>query len=418
MLGLPEKTKVVGRAEIDIKSDLTDAKNQALGLSCVFAPIRIDSDREVLLDEDNVKMIMELKGDLARNNLAIQKMAVISRPLSMTAAGRIFPQGKEKRLTAQGVMAVDLEKLQNPINALLGTDLEINGKSERPFSIDFKTKNGQWQELSQRVALAVALHAERIHGFGLALKSVDVPVKIEKSFAKADIRAEANGGKLALKPAIDFTATMPVLSLPDNSVVLNQTKITREMANELLALIHPIFKGTAAVQGSLDLVMHHFSWPLPEASRKQATFSGILKFKDVRLNAEGLIYDLLTVMKVKERDTEIGNRTIEFTCQNGRIQCSSLRMKIKDYRLEVSGSMGLDGTLDYIARIPVTPELVGKKVYTYLQDAYLDIPIGGTISKPNLNMTSFQTTLKKLVSGAAGKLLEQKAGNLLKKLFE
>ncbi|RTZ98916.1 MAG: hypothetical protein DSY90_02695 [Deltaproteobacteria bacterium] len=417
-IGLPDKTTITGQADVEIKSDLTDTKNQALSLLCSLAPIRIESEKKTLLDEDKVKMTVELKGDLTRSNMVIQKLAIAGRPLSMTATGRISPQGKEKVLSATGDLTVDLEKLQNPINALLGTDLEISGKSERPFSIHFTTKNGEWGELFKRAALSAALHADRINGFGLALTSVDIPVTVKKSRARSDIRARANEGELVLQPGIDLASASPVLSLPDNSKVLNNTRITREMANKLLALIHPIFRGTAAVQGAVDLTMHHFSWPLPEKDRKDARFSGILKFKDVRLKAEGLVYDLLAVMKVKERDTTIGNRTIKFSCKNGRIECSPLRMKVKDYRLEVSGTMGFDGTLDYIARIPVTSELVGKKAFAYLKDAAIDIPIGGTVSRPELNMESFQQTLKKLAGKAAGNLLEQNAGKLLRKLFK
>jgi len=61
---------------------------------------------------------------------------------------------------------------------------------------------------------------------------------------------------------------------------------------------------------------------------------------------------------------------------------------------------------------------VGKQVYAYLQDAFIDIPIGGTITKPKLNLAGFQTTLKKLIGSAAGKVLERKAGKLLKKLLQ
>ncbi len=418
LLDLPEKTKVAGRAKIDIRLDLTDAKNQTIRLAGSFAPIQVDSDGAVLLNEKKVRLTMNLKGDLARSLLTIEKVALDSTPLSLTASGRIAPRGKEKQLSAKGEIAVDLEKLQNPINAVLGTDLELSGRSRRPFVIHFQTEKGQWQALYKRAALALALHADRIRGFGLTLKSVDMPVKIEKSMARSDIKAAVNGGELALQPAIDLSAPTPVLSLPAHSTILSQARITRDMANDLLALIHPVFKGTAAVDGAVDLVMDHFSWPLSEVARSKAAFSGVLKFNDVHLKAEGLIYDLLAVMKVKARDTEIGDRTIEFSCKNGRIRCSPLKLKVKDYRLSLSGSMGFDGTLDYMARIPVTPELVGKQVYAYLQDAFIDIPIGGTITKPKLNLAGFQTTLKKLIGSAAGKVLERKAGKLLKKLLQ
>ena len=190
------------------------------------------------------------------------------------------------------------------------------------------------------------------------------------------------------------------------------------MANELLTLIHPIFKGTTAAQGTVDLVMHQISWPLAASARKDARFKGILKFKDVRLNAEGLIYDLLTAMKVEERDVFLEERTIEFSGQDGRIRCSPLRISVKGYRMEVSGTMGFDGSLDYTAKIPITPEIVGAKVYPYVKETSLDIPIGGTVSHPKLNLDAFQTVVQQMIRQSGSRVLEEKAGELLKKLFK
>lgn len=208
-IDLQEKMKVTGRAKIDIKTDLIDAKKQTFGLLCTLSPIKIKLDKEIILDEDSIKLTVELKGDLTGYDMAIQQMSIAARPLSMTASGRISPSGKEQLLSVKGDLAVDLEKLQNPISALLGTDIKISGKSERPFAIDLKTENGQWGELLKRAVLTVALHADRVDAFGLALKSIDIPVKVEKSLARSDIRCVANEGELLLSPRIDLTSTPP-----------------------------------------------------------------------------------------------------------------------------------------------------------------------------------------------------------------
>ncbi|MEA3232154.1 MAG: AsmA-like C-terminal region-containing protein, partial [Thermodesulfobacteriota bacterium] len=417
-LNLPAKTRIAGKAEIELKADRVAAKKQTLSLNCNFEPIRVDSAKRSLLAEDQITLGVELAGDLTTKNLSIKQMALTARPLSINAAGRISSQGTEHLLSVDGDLVIDLERLQNPLNELLGTEIIISGKSKRPFSVRIETKNGKWQDLYRHTDLTAALHADRIRGFGLEMKAIDMPVNIENNRLHSNLKGAVNEGELALQPSIDLAAKPLILLLPDDSTILNGTRLTRDMANELLTLIHPIFKGTTAVQGTVDLVMHQMSWPLAASARKDARFKGILKFKDVRLNAEGLIYDLLSAMKVDERDVFLDERTIEFSGQDGRIECSPLRISVKGYRMEVSGTMGFDGSLDYTAKIPITPEIVGEKVYPYVKETSLDIPIGGTVSHPKLNLDAFQTVVQKMIRQSGSRVLEEKAGELLKKLFK
>jgi translocation and assembly module TamB len=113
----------------------------------------------------------------------------------------------------------------------------------------------------------------------------------------------------------------------------------------------------------------------------------------------------------------IDHRDIDFVCENGRIRCSPTRVRVKGYTVVLEGTMGLDQTLDYRARVPITPELVGREVYAYLEGTTLSIPIRGTASHPELNLRSLQEGLADLAAQAARKALEQKAGALLEKLL-
>ena len=417
-LNLPAKAKVAGMAEIELKTDLEATKKQTLNLNCNFNSIKVDMAKRSILAEDQISLGMDLVGDFANQNLSIKQMALIAKSVSINAAGRISPQDREHLLAADGVLAVDLERLQNPLNKLLGTDFILSGKSKRPFSVRIETENNKWQNIYKHVDLKAALYADRISGFGLELSSIDMPVNIEKTLTRINISGNANEGELELHPAIHLAGSPPLLSLPDDSTILNNTKLTKEMANELLILIHPIFKGTTAAQGTVDLVMHQLSWPLSAPDRKDARFKGILRFKDVRINAEGLIYDLLTAMKIKERDIFLEERTVEFSGQNGRIKCSPLRISVKGYQIEVGGTMGFDGSLDYIAKIPITLEMVGEKIYPYAKETSLEIPIGGTVSRPKLNRDALERMVQKMMQQTGSQVLEEKAGELLKKIFK
>ncbi len=226
-----------------------------------------------------------------------------------------------------------------------------------------------------------------------------------------------NRGRMTLKPAIDFTVDPPMISIPENTVILTDVGLSEEMSKDLLAQVHPIFKGAAVSQGTVDLTMQNFSWPLDTAARKDAAFTGSLTFNNVKLQASGLLAPLLTIMKANEREITLSNQPMQFVGENDRVRCSPLEIKTKEHSLILSGSIGLNQSLDYIAQVPVTRQMVGGEVYKYLEGTFITVPIGGTVSKPSISKDLVQRAIKDLIKQAGKKQITDQAGKLLQKLF-
>jgi hypothetical protein len=88
------------------------------------------------------------------------------------------------------------------------------------------------------------------------------------------------------------------------------------------------------------------------------------------------------------------------------------------HQVVLTGTVGLDETLDYVAQIPVTPRLVGEDVYGYLEGTTINVPIRGTLSQPDISSRVLTDAVANLVRQAAQKALQDAAGDVLKKLFE
>ena len=189
----------------------------------------------------------------------------------------------------------------------------------------------------------------------------------------------------------------------------------------MLSRIHPLFKGATALGGTLDLHMDQFAWPLDAAARNQAKFNGVMQFRELSMKSGGVLGKVLEVAKVAKKDMDLGDREIKFSCENGRITCSPTRFKVDGNEIELSGSVGLDQTLSYAALIPVTEKLVGAEAFKYLEGTTIRLPIGGTVSKPDLGTDVFAKALgdltKQAVGNAAKKAIQDNAGKLLEGLF-
>jgi hypothetical protein len=122
-------------------------------------------------------------------------------------------------------------------------------------------------------------------------------------------------------------------------------------------------------------------------------------------------------MRVEETGLDLSGQQIQFACQDGRVVTNPLRTNLGDSELIISGSLGLDTTIDYLAQVEVTERLVGGDLYNYLEGTVINVPIGGTLAKPDISSQTVQRAVTDLINQAGQKKLQEAAGNLLKKLF-
>jgi hypothetical protein len=109
---------------------------------------------------------------------------------------------------------------------------------------------------------------------------------------------------------------------------------------------------------------------------------------------------------------------IDFVARNGRIETSPIRLEIDGYPIALHGSVGFDKSLDYTAKIPITPKLVGDKAYTYLEGVTIDVPIRGNSSNPDIDKSTVQQASTSLAEQALQKSLQKGVQNVLEQLLK
>ena len=418
---LPPKTSVTGQAEIDLKVDLTAAKQHSIQLEAKGSNLKVISENKPPITEDALHLAVDLEGDLLdAQNFTLGKLELSTVPLSFSASGQVAPNGKEHTLTSEGSITMNLPALSSYLKSLAGVELEMTGKDSSPFRIVATSSNGKWVDLPRHTTFSTSFQADTIRGFGMLIESLELPVQLADSLGKIEIVGAVNKGAMSLKPTINFSSKPAIVSIPDNSTLLTAVGLTEGMSKDLLVHIHPIFKGAAVSRGTVDLTMQNFNWPLDAEAREDAAFRGSLTFNEVKLQAGGLLAPLLDVMKVEteDRDIILSDQPMEFVGENGRVRCSPLELTVNEHTLKLSGSIGFDQSLDYLAQIPVTRKMVSGDLYKYLEGTYISVPIGGTVSNPSISKNLVQTAIKDLAIQAGTKQLTDQAGKLLQKLFQ
>lgn len=419
IVSLPPELDVAGNAKLEWNADTISGTQQQLKLKADLSAFKLVGPKISHFDEEQVAARLDIQRNPQAESMDVKQVSITSDLITVDAAGDLRQSSTGKNeITGRGKLGLDLKRAAAYIKAFSDIELEMAGTSERPFSLQISAPKGELKQWWKYANLQASFGADLIKAFGLEVRFLEVPARIENGSGSAVVTANLNQGMLTVQPIVDLLSNPPVLSIPENSRVLERMQVTPEMANELLAHIHPIFKGATVASGTIDLDLDYLSWPLPGEGAGDPEFAGGMYFHDVKLDTSPLIYTTLTALNVKERGMNLDERSVEFVLRNGRIECSPLKTNLGDTHILIGGSLGLDQTLDYLAQVPVTQHIVGKDLFEYLEGTTIRVPITGTLSKPEVSAKTVQATINDLAKQAGQKKLEEAAGNLLKKLFQ
>ncbi|TWV13007.1 AsmA family protein [Bacteroidaceae bacterium HV4-6-C5C] len=157
------------------------------------------------------------------------------------------------------------------------------------------------------------------------------------------------------------------------------------------------FSGNLKVQTDLDQTMSPVLNTMQgngELSTHNISLSGI---KAIDMIAEAVKKPGLKDMKVKDLN-------IDFTIKDGRVSTKPFDIKWGEYLMNLSGTTGLDQTIDYAGKVKL-PSSLGS----YANLSTVDLKIGGTFTSPKVSLDT------KSMANQAVKAVENQALNKLGK---
>ena len=136
--------------------------------------------------------------------------------------------------------------------------------------------------------------------------------------------------------------------------------------------------------------------------------SGTLSTKDISLSGVKVIDMVADIVKKPSlKETKVKDLKIDFTIADGRVNTKPFDIVLGDYKMNLSGSTGLDKSIDYTGKIAI-PTSVGK----ISQLGTVDMKIGGTFASPKVSI-DMESLAKKAASTAVEKAGEKLVGKLL-----
>ena len=279
---------------------------------------------------------------------------------------------------------------------------QLNLKSNHMNLNDFMTSSEEESTPEESPATA-SPEAESDDEMGVLIvpKNIDFNMNVDMAEVLLDNIALRNlNGKLIVK---DGTADMKNLSMNTmgGAVVMNGSYSTAKDENnpelkasfalnglsfaqtykelDMVRQMAPIFEnlngnfsGKIAVDADLDNTM--------SPNLQTLTANGSFNTRDLNLSGVAIIDQIADVTGHKElKNLSAKDLNVEFTIQDGRIRTKPFDIKMGNMNLNLSGTTGLDQTIDYTGRLKL-PESHSSVINT------IDLKIGGKFSAPKITI--------------------------------
>ena len=175
----------------------------------------------------------------------------------------------------------------------------------------------------------------------------------------------------------------PKTSQPHLNAGFDMKNIGFAQAYQELGLVQqlaPIFKGLKGnFSGNLQI-----DTPLDENMSpvlQEVQGSGKLSTKDLNLSDVKFIDQVADIVKKPSmKDIEVKDLNLGFEIKDGRVNTQPFDLKLGDYTMNLSGSTGLDQTIDYTGKITLPSGGIGSALGT------VDMTIGGTFTSPKVGI--------------------------------
>jgi translocation and assembly module TamB len=345
-------------------------------------------------------------------------------PIALDVAGSYREDSDELTLTEL--------RLGSELAALEASGLvrDVRGRRVADLSGEFRP---DWEKLTQRLAARVEPNA-RIEGgprpfhlrgpldlaaddplaeldaeFGFDLTTLDVygmRVGATPIVARLDdgrvafepIRTTLNDGALRLDPEIvrDEAGAWTFRLAPGSAV--EGAEVNDEVSRRVLSYVAPVLDRATRVHGRVSAELTRAEVPLGPGAGEKAEVEGRVVFDAVEFAPGPLAVTIMGLIG-REARTLYLDEPVLLTVADGRVHQRGLAVPVGNLtRIELAGSVGFDKSLDLVAGLPITRQMVlnNPLLGDVVEGTRISVPIGGTLADPEVDREAFQTAMRDL----------------------
>lgn len=216
-------------------------------------------------------------------------------------------------------------------------------------------------------------------------------------FAIAPIETTLNNGRVRLVPDLARGEDgVWILKLREGSLIEN-AEINEDLSTQVLAFAVPVLERATHPTGLVSASVRRAEIPVgPGSEGRSPDVEATIVFDDVAFGPGPLADSILKLLN-KEDATMRLDQPVLAVIADRRVHTRGLAIPIANVTaFELEGSVGFDRTLDLVARLPLTRQMMGNVpiVSDIFGGLNVEVPIGGDLSKPKLDKVAFNDQLR------------------------
>lgn len=330
--------------------------------------------------------------------------------------GRFAVGGQDPRVVQvdiQGAGRYDWSRLRQLLN-LPPDAISIDTQPEMSFDLEGTiplNPEQASQTASQRpLRGTIRSHVSSATVLDVAVRDVRIEASVDGTSLEVRPEATVAEGSLSGQATVHWTPAAPRVTL-DAPIRLENAKPTPGLTSAWLSRVSPILSGMSEIDGELSLALEEFQ--LDVGDPESLTASGTIEVVSGRLGPSPVTDAVLTALRqvyavleqpasgelppAEDWQVTLQAQTIRYQIEECRIEHSPIRLQVAGANVDLSGSVGIDKTLD-LQLVPAIPRewVADAGPLRVLADEQLPFRIEGTAESPRLNREALRQLSKRL----------------------
>jgi hypothetical protein len=388
--------------------------------------------------------------DSPADQLTFEQLQIQSNTLQAAATGKIDKLSTAADVQINGTLNYDLAQITRLLKPYLGDGIRLVGREQaqfalagplndnsgiaaQPASFSPNSATRDTSSWSRRVRGQLQLPWSGAKVYGLPIGAGKLSAVLGDGAIRVEPLALAVGeGQLTVTPNIRLDPPPPELTLQRGPLITN-VRISPEVSNSMLKFVAPVLAGATQSEGLFSMALEGARVPLDVPKRADA--SGQLTVHAVRVVPGPIAQQWIGLAQQIEalatrRDPASGNRRqvtllsvkdqqVDFRVIDGRVYHQNMEFQVGDVMLRSQGSVGFDETVALTLTVPIQDAWVANEpLLSGLRGQALQIPISGTLTRPQMDKRAISSLTQQLLQGAAQQAIGGELNKALDKLFK
>jgi hypothetical protein len=416
------------------------------------------SGYQTIWQEPNLTLRGNANYQSSSDRLTFDQFQIQSNTLQATAGGTIDKLSSAADVNVSGTLNYDLAQVTPLLQPYIGRGIQLTGREQARFALAGKLsdENGPRAQLtsvapdpyrataavstspathwSRRVRAQLDLPWTGANVYGLPVGAGRLAANLGEGAIHIEPLSLAIGeGRLTAAPTVRFDPEPAELTMPAGPLVTN-VRISPEVSEAMLKYVAPVLAGSTQSEGQFSMQLDGVRVPLAESKRADA--AGRLSVHSVRVVPGPMARELVGLAQqvealAKRRDPtalagrsqvtllNIRDQQVNFRVLDGRVHHQNLEFQVGDVTMRSQGSVGFDQTIQLTLHVPIQDAWVGKEpLLAGLKGQSLQVPMSGTLTRPQLDQRAIASLSQQLLQGAAQNAIGGELNKALDKLFK